>query len=92
MPDVHVLAGAFEAQAEEWERLIGGWDDEALGAPFAYASTDGAAVECLRSRALAQVFTHAAHHRGQITAAFSARRRRFPPLDLQCQDHFYHRP
>ena len=41
------------------------------------------AAAAVRAAALAQVFNHATHHRGQITAAFTKWGEAFPSLDLQ---------
>ena len=48
-----------------------------------YDDTDGQPTSVVRAAALAQIFNHATHHRGQITAAFTKWGEAFPSLDLQ---------
>jgi uncharacterized damage-inducible protein DinB len=62
-----------------------------------YTDTDGRPRSVVRAAALTQVFNHATHHRGQITAAFTYWGEDFPSLDMQNMgDHFTqytaHRP
>ena len=84
-PSLSSLADAMEAQCASWERLASEWDDAALISAVRYRSTEGAETACVRVAGLTQVFAHAAHHRGQVSAALSAMRRLAPALDLQCQ-------
>ena len=51
-----------------------------------YLDTDNLPTRAIRAAALAQVFNHATHHRGQITAAFTRWGEEFPSLDLQTMD------
>ena len=88
-PDLRSVEQALEASCERWIALAEQWDDATLLAPVTYLSTDGDEISCVRAAGLTQVFTHAAHHRGQITAAFTGMGRHFPPLDLQCQGEVF---
>ena len=75
----------MEEQCASWERLASELDDAALLTAVRYRSTEGTETACVRIAGLTQVFAHAAHHRGQVSAALSAMRRPAPALDLQCQ-------
>lgn len=88
-PDASAVGEALAEQARRWEALIEDWSDAELLEAATYASTEGDECSCVRAAGLTQVFTHAAYHRGQVTAAFSKLGHAYPALDLQCRDSFW---
>ena len=70
--------------AAAWQPLIESWPGERLdeASVLEYTSTDGVARRLPFAAALAHVFDHGTHHRGQVTAAITAFGRACPELDL----------
>ena len=70
--------------AAAWQPLIESWPGERLdeASVLEYTSTDGVARRLPFAAALAHVFNHGTHHRGQVTAAITAFGRACPELDL----------
>ncbi|WP_428384856.1 DinB family protein [Nevskia ramosa] len=59
------------ASADEWLRYVDATPDELLFADFDYRSTAGSEHRLPRSVAVHTMFTHGAHHRGQVSTALS---------------------
>jgi uncharacterized damage-inducible protein DinB len=70
-------------QCDAWVQLAGDASDDWLLAAATYDDTEGAATSVMRMAALTQVFNHATHHRGQVSAAFSRLGVPCPSFDLQ---------
>jgi uncharacterized damage-inducible protein DinB len=74
------------ARAEEDERIVryvAALDEAALDGLFAYANTSGQSFQSRRRDALAHLFNHQTHHRGQAHTVLSICTGREPPvLDL----------
>ena len=68
--------------AAAWQPLIASWPEERFDGTLEYTSTDGVARRLPFSAALAHVFNHGTHHRGQVSAALTALGRPAPALDL----------
>jgi uncharacterized damage-inducible protein DinB len=68
--------------AAAWQPLIESWPEGRFDGVLEYTSTDGVARRLPFALALAHVFNHGTHHRGQITAAITAFGRACPELDL----------
>ncbi len=70
--------------AAAWQPLIESWPEDRFdeASVLEYTSTDGVARRLPFSAALAHVFNHGTHHRGQVTAAITAMGRACPELDL----------
>jgi uncharacterized damage-inducible protein DinB len=70
--------------AAAWQPLIESWPEDRFdeASVLEYTSTDGVARRLPFSAALAHVFNHGTHHRGQVTAAITAFGRACPELDL----------
>lgn len=71
------------AQCDAWIRLVDAQREEDFHAHARYVDTEGNPTMVVRAAALSQVFNHGTHHRGQITAAFSAAGLQFPSMDMQ---------
>ncbi len=81
-PDRERLREQLLQGAARWLPLISDWPAERFEGDIDYVSTQGVA-QCLPLAAtLAHVFNHGTHHRGQITAAVTARGLACPELDL----------
>jgi uncharacterized damage-inducible protein DinB len=76
------LASRLLAGARRWEPLIASWDEARFDGRLDYVSTKGVAQSLPFAAALAHVFNHGTHHRGQISAALTAMGRSCPELDL----------
>ena len=71
---------ALDAEIVEW---VGGLDDAALGGEFTYTPvTDPTPVTQQLAPALAHVFNHQTHHRGQVHAATTRFTNVSPAIDL----------
>ena len=68
--------------AAAWQPLIESWPEDRFDGVLPYTSTDGVARRLPFAAALAHVFNHGTHHRGQVTAAITAFGRACPELDL----------
>ncbi len=69
--------------AEAWAPWLAGVPDERLEqGSLDYVSTKGVAQSLPFAAALAHVFNHGTHHRGQVTAAITAMGHPCPELDL----------
>ncbi len=68
--------------ASRWQPLIESWDSARFDGALAYTSTKGVAISLPFAAALAHVFNHGTHHRGQITAAITAMGHACPEIDL----------
>ena len=80
-PDRECLGQALKDGAAQWEHLIAGWPAERFDGQLDYTTTKGVAQSLPFAAALAHVFNHATHHRGQITAALTALGQPGPELD-----------
>jgi len=68
--------------AERWCALVDDFAPERYAGPFEYTTMRGTPVSLPFAATLAHVFNHGTHHRGQITAALTARGQTCPELDL----------
>lgn len=80
--DRDALRNALLACVDEWAGIADGMDAATLGERFAYHSLDGQAHRMPRAVCLAHVFNHATHHRGQASAAVTAKGGQAPVMDL----------
>ena len=76
------LGQALKGGAGNWLPLIKSWPIERFDDKLSYTTTRGQAVSLPFAAALAHVFNHGTHHRGQITAALTALGQPCPVLDL----------
>ncbi len=76
------LRDALLEGAACWQPLIESWPEDRFEGALEYTSTQGVAMRLPFAAALAHVFNHGTHHRGQITAAITALGRPCPELDL----------
>ena len=76
------LRDALLEGAACWQPLIESWPEDRFEGALEYTSTQGVAMRLPFAAALAHVFNHGTHHRGQITAAITALGRASPELDL----------
>jgi uncharacterized damage-inducible protein DinB len=65
-----------------WAPLIASWPPERFAGTLDYHSTKGTPQSLPFVAALAHVFNHGTHHRGQVTAALTAFGQEGPVLDL----------
>lgn len=77
-----LLADRLRAGAARWAPLMTTWSAERWDGELPYTTTNGEAVSLPFAATLAHVFNHGTHHRGQITAALTARGQPCPVLDL----------
>lgn len=70
------------AVARRYAAYLEGLDDDALGRPVAYRTTQGVAYETAVGDVLEHVLLHAAHHRGQANVALRAAGTAPPALDF----------
>lgn len=68
--------------ARAWLPLIAGWPVTRFDATLDYTTMRGKAVSLPFAAALAHVFNHGTHHRGQVTAAITSLGRDCPEVDL----------
>ncbi len=81
-PDRTRLRDRLLAGAARWLPLIAGWDDARFDGRLDYVSTRGVAQSLPFAAALAHVFNHGTHHRGQISAAITAMGHPCAEIDL----------
>lgn len=81
-PDRERLAARLRAGARGWAALIGALPPGRESGPLSYTMTTGEPQALPVGLALAHVFNHATHHRGQCSAALTALGRPAPVLDL----------
>ncbi len=81
-PDREQLAQRLRDGAARWVPLVARWPADRWNSDLAYTTTNGEAVSMPFAATLAHVFNHGTHHRGQITAAFTALGHACPVLDL----------
>ncbi|HMN22174.1 MAG TPA: DinB family protein [Ottowia sp.] len=81
-PDRARLAERLVQGAARWLPLIEGWSADRFAGELRYTTMRGRAVALPFAAALAHVFNHGTHHRGQITAALTALGQPCPELDL----------
>lgn len=80
--DRTVLRDALLAATSRWEAWVAALPDLRLDERLDYVSTEGVPRSLPFATALAHVFNHGTHHRGQITAAITAMGHACPELDL----------
>lgn len=68
--------------AAHWLQFVEAQPEARFADPLRYRNARGKAVELPFGAALAHVFNHGTHHRGQICAALTAMGRASPVLDL----------
>ncbi len=76
------LRDALIASAERWQPLIQSWPESRFVGVLSYTNTEGVPRSLPFAAALAHLFNHGTHHRGQITAAITAMGHGCPELDL----------
>lgn len=81
-PDRGALCDALLFGAERWAALIETFAVERYAGMISYTTMRGTAAVLPFAATLAHVFNHGTHHRGQITAALTARGHESPELDL----------
>ncbi len=81
-PDRARLAERLRSGAVRWEPLIAALPAERWAGTLDYVTTQGIAASLPFAAALAHVFNHSTHHRGQITAALTAQGHPCPSIDL----------
>ena len=80
--DRGALAARLVEAAARWRPWLASVPDDRLAGRLDYRGTDGRARSLPFSATLAHVFNHGTHHRGQISAALTARGHAAPELDL----------
>ncbi|RYF27292.1 MAG: damage-inducible protein DinB [Comamonadaceae bacterium] len=81
-PDRALLDARLRTGAARWEPLIGALPAERWDGTLDYTTSRGVAASLPFAAALAHVFNHSTHHRGQITAALTAMEQPCPSLDF----------
>jgi uncharacterized damage-inducible protein DinB/GNAT superfamily N-acetyltransferase len=81
-PDRARLQERLGEGALAWLPLIEVWPEERLLGTLTYQRINGQTVTLPFAAALAHVFNHGTHHRGQITAALTAMGHACPELDM----------
>jgi uncharacterized damage-inducible protein DinB/GNAT superfamily N-acetyltransferase len=76
------LAADLLQGTEAWTPTVAGFSDERLAGTLDYRSSQGVPTSLPFLGALQHVFNHSTHHRGQISAALTARGYACPTLDL----------
>ncbi len=81
-PDRARLDARLRSGVARWEPLIATLPPERWSGTLDYTTTRGVAASLPFTAALAHVFNHSTHHRGQITAALTALGQPCPSLDF----------
>ncbi len=81
-PDRARLAERLVQGAARWLPLIDGWPAARFDGRLDYTTMRGQPASLPFAAALAHVFHHGTHHRGQVTAALTGLGRSGPELDL----------
>ena len=81
-PDRERLDARLREGSTRWEPLIASFPAERWDGVLNYTTTQGVSASLPFAAALAHVFNHSTHHRGQITAALTAMGQPGPGLDL----------
>ena len=81
-PDRAALSERLAEAALAWLPLIEVWPESRLLGTLSYRRVTGEAATLPFAAALAHVFNHGTHHRGQVSAALTALGRPAPALDL----------
>ncbi len=81
-PDRARLAERLVQGAARWLPLIDGWPAACFDGRLDYTTMRGQPASLPFAAALAHVFNHGTHHRGQVTAALTGLGRSGPELDL----------
>jgi uncharacterized damage-inducible protein DinB len=68
--------------ASRWQPQIESWGAARIHRAHAYTSTKGIPISLPFAAALAHVFNHGTHHRGQISAVLTAMGHACPEIDL----------
>lgn len=80
--DRDALRTALLDYAGRWQGHVDALDAAGLAADLAYRNLQGDAFTLPRASAIAHVFNHATHHRGQISAALTRLGAQAPVMDL----------
>jgi uncharacterized damage-inducible protein DinB len=81
-PDRARLRERIHAHAALWAPTVDALTDVELGADFTYRSLKGDVYRMPRASIVHTLFTHGAHHRGQITAALTQWGHEAPVMDF----------
>jgi len=81
-PDRAALKERLLHSAERWCALVDTFPEDRYQGQMAYTNLRGMRTALPFAATLAHVFNHGTHHRGQITAALTARGHPCPELDL----------
>ena len=81
-PDRRRLRERLLEGALAWMPLLEVWSEDRLSGVLAYRRSTGEPAELPFSAALAHVFNHSTHHRGQISAGLTVLGRPAPVMDL----------
>ena len=79
--DRQALQAALLRSAERWRELVAGFPAALYAGTITYTTMRGTAAVLPFAATLGHVFNHGTHHRGQITAALTARGHASPELD-----------
>ena len=81
-PDFDDLTKARKAEDEALIACVFALDEAALSSPFAYETSVGESVTQVQADALAHIFNHQTHHRGQAHDLIQQINQKPPVLDL----------
>lgn len=76
------VASRLALLCDDWIRYVEGLSEDQLDAALVYHNTSGAEQRKHTGLALAHVFNHGTHHRGQVTVGLTLLGGTVPPLDL----------
>lgn len=80
--DRRQLAAEVDSHGARWQEVIAGIDATRMQGVLRYLSTEGEQRELPMLMALAHVFNHATHHRGQVSAVMTRLGQPAPVLDI----------